>query len=84
VHALAWYGADDRGLKTRLLKASLLATGQPLAFEQTENRLVIRDLPAAQPDAIAGTTLLKLEFDAPPQQELGIGCVVLKDFRFSW
>ena len=72
------------GMKTRLLEASLLATGQPLAFEQTKNRLVIRGLPAAQPDAIAGTTLLKLEFDAPPQQELGIGCVVLEDFRFSW
>ena len=72
------------GLKTRLLEASLLATGQPLAFEQTENRLVIRGLPAAQPDAMAGTTVLKQEFDAPPQQELGIGCVVLEDFRFSW
>jgi alpha-L-fucosidase len=72
------------GLKTRLLKASLLATGQTLPFEQTENRLVLRDLPATQPDSIAGVTLLKLEFDAPPQQVLGIGYVVLENFKFSW
>jgi alpha-L-fucosidase len=81
-----WPGSELAigGLKTRLLKASLLATGQMLPFEQTENRLVIRGLPATQPDSIAGTTLLKLEFDAPPQQVLGIGYVVLENFKFSW
>jgi alpha-L-fucosidase len=72
------------GLKTRLVKASLVATGQALAFEQGENRLVVRGLPASQPDAIAGISLLKLVFDAPPQQELGLGYVVLENFKFSW
>jgi alpha-L-fucosidase len=65
------------GLRGPVVKASLLATGQPLAVEQTENRLVLRGLPDAQPDAIAGTTLIKLEFSAPPQQVLGHGYVVL-------
>jgi len=81
-----WPGAElvIGGLKTILVKASLLATGQPLSFEQTGNRLIIRGLPVSQPDAIAGITLLKLEFDAPPQQVLGIGYVVLENFNFSW
>jgi alpha-L-fucosidase len=65
------------GLRTPVVKASLLATGQPVAFEQTENRLVLKGLPATQPDALAGTTIIKLEFSAPPQQVLGHGYVVL-------
>jgi len=81
-----WPGSELAigGLKTRLIKASLLATGQPLRFEQTENRLVLKSLPVTQPDPIAGITLFKLEFEAPPQQELGIGYVVLENFKFSW
>jgi alpha-L-fucosidase len=81
-----WPGEDLAigGLETRLVKASLLATGQPLSFEQTENRLVLHGLPVLQPDRIAGITLIKLEFDAPPNQELGTGYVVLKDLQFSW
>jgi alpha-L-fucosidase len=74
-----WPGAELAigGLRVPVIKASLLATGQPLAVEQNDNRLVLRGLPAAQPDAIAGTTLIKLEFDAPPQQVLGHGYVAL-------
>jgi len=72
------------GFKTRLVRASLLATSQVLGFEQTEKRLVLHGLPATQPDAIAGITVLKLEFDTSPQQVLGIGYVELENFKFSW
>jgi alpha-L-fucosidase len=65
------------GLRVPVVRASLLATGEPVAFEQTENRLLLRGLPASQPDAIAGTTILKLECAAPPRQVLGHGYVVL-------
>jgi len=70
-----WPGAELAigGLRVPVLKASLLANGQPLTIEQTENRLVLRGLPATQPDAIAGTTLIKLECAAPPLQKLGHG-----------
>jgi alpha-L-fucosidase len=66
------------GLRTRVVKASRLATGQPVAFEQTENRLVLKGLPASQPDTIAGTAIIKLECDAAPRQVLGRGYVVLE------
>jgi len=80
-----WPGSELAigGLKVPVLKASLLApagspaTGQPLTIEQTGDRLVLRGLPATQPDAIAGTTLIKLECSAPPQQKLGHGYVWL-------
>ncbi len=66
------------GLRSKVVKASLLTSGAPLAFEQTENRLVLTGLPAAQPDAIAGVTILKLECDSAPRQALGTGYVVLE------
>jgi len=65
------------GLQTEVLRASLLATGQPITFEQTENRLVLKDLPESSPDRIAGVTVIKLECASEPRQVLGMGCVVL-------
>jgi alpha-L-fucosidase len=65
------------GLEVKVLKASYLATGEPIAFEQTENRLILKGLPEKNPDAIAGVCVLKLECDAPPRQVLGAGYVVL-------
>lgn len=65
------------GLTVRVLKASLLASGQPVAFEQTDNRLILRGLPQQAPDTHAGVTVFKLECDASPRQVLGAGCVVL-------
>jgi len=65
------------GFRTRLKKASLLATGKAVDFEQQGNRLVLRGLPEKSPDRAAGVTVLKLEFAAPPRQKLGAGCVVL-------
>ena len=70
-----WPGSELAigGLKAPVVSASLLADGMPLSIEQTEDRLVLRGLPTRQPDDIAGTTLIKLEFAAPPLQKLGHG-----------
>ena len=66
------------GLRTPVEKASILATGTPVAFEQSENRLILKGLPHDNPDEIAGITVLKLECAGPPQQVLGAGYVVLE------
>jgi alpha-L-fucosidase len=65
------------GLLTRVQKASLLATGESIAFEQTENRLILRGLPKSNPDEIAGVSVIKLECESEPRQALGAGYVVL-------
>jgi alpha-L-fucosidase len=64
------------GLQTQVLRASLLATGEPIAFEQTENRLVLKGLPETSPDEIAGVTVIKLDCASVPRQVLGAGYVV--------
>jgi alpha-L-fucosidase len=65
------------GMLCQVLKASFLATGEPIAFEQTGNRLVLRNLPEKNPDTIAGICVIKLECDQAPKQTLGAGYVVL-------
>jgi alpha-L-fucosidase len=65
------------GLTVKVLKASILASGEPVAFTQTENRLVLKGLSERNPDPYAGVTVLKLECDAPPRQVLGAGYVTL-------
>jgi alpha-L-fucosidase len=65
------------GLKTKLLKASILATGQQVEFTQEPDRVIFRGLPEQNPDEFCNTSILKLEFDGEPRQELGAGCVVL-------
>jgi alpha-L-fucosidase len=58
------------GLDTKVRQAFLMATGESIQFEQTENRLVLKGLPAQNPDKIAGVSVIKLEFDEIPHQEL--------------
>jgi hypothetical protein len=65
------------GLQPKVKAATLLATGQPIDFEQTEQRLVLRGLTQSNPDRIAGVSVIRLECDAPPRQVLRRGCVVL-------
>lgn len=65
------------GLRTRLVKASYLATGRAIRFTQTRDRLILRGLPKSNPDKIAGVCVIKLEFKSRPRQVLGAGCVVL-------
>jgi len=67
------------GLKTRVTRASYLATGEAIAFEQKGERLVLKGLPRSSPDKIAGVTVIKLQCRSAPRQELGAGCVVLKN-----
>ncbi|KPK48530.1 MAG: alpha-L-fucosidase [Planctomycetes bacterium SM23_25] len=66
------------GLKTHVVRASLLATGQRIAFRQTGGRVILTGLPRTSPDRVAGVTVIKLECASKPRQELGAGCVVLK------
>jgi len=66
------------GFRTRLVRASYLAGGQEVPFEQTEDRIVLKNLPAFNPDAIAGVCVFRLEFDGLPIQRLGDGYVWLE------
>ncbi len=74
-----WPGSELAigGLQTKVVEATLMATGDPVAFEQTENRLVLSGLPESSPDEIAGVSVIKLKCTGPPHQVLGSGYVVL-------
>ena len=74
-----WPGSElvIGGIQVKVLKATLLATGATVGFEQTENRLVLKGLPETNPDPIAGVSIIKLECDAPMRHVLGAGCVLL-------
>jgi alpha-L-fucosidase len=65
------------GLAVKVLKVSILASGEPVEFEQAGNRLVLKGLPERNPDSYAGITVFKLECDSAPHQVLGAGYVVL-------
>jgi len=69
------------GLTEDVVSASYLATGQPIAFEQANNRLILTGLPAAAPEAATGVTVIKLVFKAPPSLHLGHGYVMVDN---SW
>jgi len=58
------------GIKTKVKKASFLATGKPIKFRQTADRLVLRGLPKSSPDRIAGVTVIKLECASKLRQSL--------------
>ncbi|MFO7900693.1 MAG: alpha-L-fucosidase [Planctomycetota bacterium] len=65
------------GLQAKLVRASILASGDEVPFEQFEDRAILYDLPDECPDPIAGICVFKLEFDEVPRQVLGPGCVVI-------
>ena len=70
------------GLRTKVVRAALLPDGKPVSFEQTVNqdqepRLVLKGLPAGQPDPFASISVIRLECETPPKQVLGAGYVVL-------
>lgn len=67
------------GLQCKVERATFLATGQPLTFEQTGNRLVFNGLPSADPDPVTGVTVIKLECTSAPRQQLGAGYVLLEE-----
>lgn len=74
-----WPGAELAigGLEVRVNRATLLADGRALPFEQTQDRLVLKALPERNPDEVAGVSVIRLDCDAPPRQRLGAGCVLL-------
>ena len=65
------------GLRTKVVKASLLATGKRVRFKQDRDRLILSGLPRTSPDKLVGVTVIKLECASRPRQVLGAGCVVL-------
>ena len=66
------------GLRSKLKKATLLPEGKSIRFEQKGQQLKLKGLPAKNPDRIAQTTVIKMEFASKPVQKLGAGCVLLK------
>jgi len=73
-----WPGSEIPigGLRTKVKKVSLLATGQAVKFTQKGERLLLRGLPTKNPDRGTQITVFKFEFSSKPQQVLGAGCVV--------
>jgi alpha-L-fucosidase len=65
------------GLRAKVRQASLLSSGAPVSFEQTDTRLILKGLPETNPDGIAGYGVIKLVCDEAPRQVLGAGYVVL-------
>ena len=59
------------GFLTRLKSASILATGEPIAFEQEPMRLILKGLPKENPDKTVGVCVIKLEFESALQSVLG-------------
>ena len=65
------------GLVPKVKKASLLATGKPIRFEQKGERLILKNLPKSNPDKIAKISVIKLECNGEPRIRLGGLCVLL-------
>ena len=57
------------GFKTKLKSATFLATGKKIAFEQEGARIILKGLPSASPDKLAGYAVVKLEFASTPSFE---------------
>jgi len=72
------------GLTEGVVRASYLATGAPIAFEQRHNRLILTGLPADPPEAETHMTVIKLEFQAPPSLHLGHGYVIVDNAWTSY
>ena len=51
---------------TKLLSARFLATGTPIEFEQSGQRIILKHLPEAERDTIANVSVIELEFVKSP------------------
>ena len=79
-HVPQWYGSElvIGGMETKVKRATILSTGQNVAFEQTFTptvRLKLRGLSETPPDPVA--TVIALECEGPPVHRLGAGCVTI-------
>jgi alpha-L-fucosidase len=77
-HVNRWPGKELAigGLRNKVLGAKLV-NGPKLRFTQTEDRLVLRGLPAEAPNPLA--TVIELAVEGTPCQELGAGHVLIED-----
>ena len=75
-----WVGPEVAigGLRGKLLRAGLVGGRDGLDFEQTRDRLVVRGLPADNPDPTVGWAVLRLVFDRKPRQVLEEGPVIVR------
>ena len=71
MHVHFWPGETVAlgGLKTKVLSARLLASGQPVEFEQEEFRVRFKGLPKNAPDD--PVTVLAIECESEPVQDTG-------------
>jgi len=60
------------GLETKVVRATLLSTGEDVAFEQEADRLKLSGMPERCPDEVAQMAVIRLDFEAPPRQKLGL------------
>jgi alpha-L-fucosidase len=60
-----WFGSERAigHFPHRVRSATLLGTGQPVAFEQAETRLLLRNLPEENPEPVAGVPVVKLAIE---------------------
>lgn len=67
IHVLYWPGGEMciAGIKNKVLRAYMLATENPLPFEQKDDRLFIHGLPPRPLDPI--NTVVALELDGKPE-----------------
>jgi len=67
VHVMFWPGREMcvAGIKNRVLRTHMLATGKELPFEQKGDRLFVRGLPPRAPDPI--DTVVALELEGKPE-----------------
>lgn len=57
------------GFNTKVKSVSMLVSGKSVDFEQKGARIVLKGLPASEPDKIAGYSILKIEFASIPKFE---------------
>jgi len=67
VHVMFWPGTEMcvAGIKNRVIKAYMLATGKKLPFDQRHDRLFVRGLPPKAPDPI--DTVVAIELEGKPE-----------------
>ena len=65
------------GMQSEVKRATLLATGEEIAFEQQPDRLILKGLSEENPDHLAGVAVIKLECASAPRQVCGYGYVVI-------
>ena len=61
------------GFQTPLKQVSLLGSAAAVSFRQDNRQIVLSGLPEQNPDSIAATAVIKLEFESEPIQKLGAG-----------